>query len=178
MLRQIVGTAGFVFVTFLLRAMYSTMFALADELQNELCCTTAGEQAGEAVLRGEQTDGERAPHSVDEVDRHGADRVVDLVAMEAAEEPAAFPAPAPPTWAAARRSCHTAVSIRFCSARMMRLSVGLRPPNCCMSSAADAAAAAAAAAATASASRSSEASSSSSAAPASSPLLPSAAPTR
>jgi len=31
--RQIVGTAGFVFVTFLLRAVYSTMFALADGLQ-------------------------------------------------------------------------------------------------------------------------------------------------
>ena len=34
MLRQIVGTAAFVFVTFLLRAVYSTMFALANELQN------------------------------------------------------------------------------------------------------------------------------------------------
>ncbi len=33
--RQIVGTATFVFVTFLLRAVYSTMFALANELQNE-----------------------------------------------------------------------------------------------------------------------------------------------
>ena len=31
---RIVGTAGFVFVTFLLRAVYSTMFALANELQN------------------------------------------------------------------------------------------------------------------------------------------------
>ena len=31
---QIVGTAAFVFVTFLLRAVYSTMFALANELQN------------------------------------------------------------------------------------------------------------------------------------------------
>jgi hypothetical protein len=30
-----VGTAAFVFVTFLLRAVYSTMFALANELQNE-----------------------------------------------------------------------------------------------------------------------------------------------
>jgi hypothetical protein len=29
-----VGTAAFVFVTFLLRAVYSTMFALANELQN------------------------------------------------------------------------------------------------------------------------------------------------
>jgi hypothetical protein len=35
MLRQIVGTAAFVFVTFLLRAVYSTMFALANELQNQ-----------------------------------------------------------------------------------------------------------------------------------------------
>jgi hypothetical protein len=34
MRRQIVGTAAFVFVTFLLRAVYSTMFALANELQN------------------------------------------------------------------------------------------------------------------------------------------------
>ena len=33
--RQIVGTTAFVFVTFLLRAVYSTMFALANELQNE-----------------------------------------------------------------------------------------------------------------------------------------------
>jgi len=33
--RQIVGTAGFVFVTFLLRAMYTTMFALANGLQDE-----------------------------------------------------------------------------------------------------------------------------------------------
>ena len=32
---QIVGTAAFVFVTFLLRAVYSTMFALANELQND-----------------------------------------------------------------------------------------------------------------------------------------------
>jgi hypothetical protein len=32
--RQIVGTAAFVFVTFLLRAVFSTMFALANELQN------------------------------------------------------------------------------------------------------------------------------------------------
>jgi hypothetical protein len=32
---RIVGTAAFVFVTFLLRALYSTMFALANELQNE-----------------------------------------------------------------------------------------------------------------------------------------------
>ncbi len=32
---QIVGTAAFVFVTFLLRAVYSTMFALANELQNQ-----------------------------------------------------------------------------------------------------------------------------------------------
>ena len=32
--RQIVGTAAFVFVTFLLRAVYSTMFALANRLQN------------------------------------------------------------------------------------------------------------------------------------------------
>jgi hypothetical protein len=32
--QQIVGTAAFVFVTFLLRAVYSTMFALANELQN------------------------------------------------------------------------------------------------------------------------------------------------
>jgi hypothetical protein len=32
---QIVGTAAFVFVTFLLRAVYSTMFALANALQNE-----------------------------------------------------------------------------------------------------------------------------------------------
>jgi len=32
--RQIVGTAGFVFVTFLLRAVYSTMRAVADELQD------------------------------------------------------------------------------------------------------------------------------------------------
>ena len=32
--RQIVGTAAFVFVTFLLRAVYSTMLALAAELQN------------------------------------------------------------------------------------------------------------------------------------------------
>jgi len=31
---QIVGTAAFVFVTFLLRAVYSIMFALADQLQN------------------------------------------------------------------------------------------------------------------------------------------------
>jgi hypothetical protein len=31
--RQIVGTAGFVFLTFLLRAMYTTMFALANGLQ-------------------------------------------------------------------------------------------------------------------------------------------------
>jgi hypothetical protein len=30
-----VGTAAFVFVTFLLRAVYSTMFALANELQNQ-----------------------------------------------------------------------------------------------------------------------------------------------
>lgn len=44
---------------------------------------------------------------------------------------------------------------------MMRLSVGLRPPNCCISSEAEAAAAAACAAAAASASASSEASSSS-----------------
>jgi hypothetical protein len=35
MLRQIVGTTAFVFVTFLLRAVYSTMYALANELQNE-----------------------------------------------------------------------------------------------------------------------------------------------
>ena len=34
MQRQIVGTAAFVFVTFLLRAVYSTMFALANELQD------------------------------------------------------------------------------------------------------------------------------------------------
>ena len=34
MLLRIVGTAAFVFVTFLLRAVYSTMFALANELQN------------------------------------------------------------------------------------------------------------------------------------------------
>ena len=34
MLLRTVGTAGFVFVTFLLRAVYSTMFALANELQN------------------------------------------------------------------------------------------------------------------------------------------------
>jgi len=34
MRRQIVGTAAFVFVTFLLRAVYSTMFALGNELQN------------------------------------------------------------------------------------------------------------------------------------------------
>jgi hypothetical protein len=33
--RQIVGTAGFVFVTFLLRAVYSTMFAVSNELQGE-----------------------------------------------------------------------------------------------------------------------------------------------
>jgi len=33
--RQIVGTAGFVFVTFLLRAVYSTMFAIANELQDD-----------------------------------------------------------------------------------------------------------------------------------------------
>jgi len=33
--RQIVGTAGFVFVTFLLRAVYSTMFAVSNELQND-----------------------------------------------------------------------------------------------------------------------------------------------
>ena len=33
--RQIVGTVAFVFVTFLLRAVFSTMFALANELQNE-----------------------------------------------------------------------------------------------------------------------------------------------
>ncbi len=32
--RQIVGTAGFVFVTFLLRAVYSTMNAVTDELQD------------------------------------------------------------------------------------------------------------------------------------------------
>ncbi len=32
---QIVGTAAFVFVTFLLRAVYSAMFALGNELQNE-----------------------------------------------------------------------------------------------------------------------------------------------
>jgi hypothetical protein len=32
---QIVGTAAFVFVTFLLRAVYSTMLALANELQNQ-----------------------------------------------------------------------------------------------------------------------------------------------
>ena len=32
---RIVGTAAFVFVTFLLRAVYSTMFALANELQND-----------------------------------------------------------------------------------------------------------------------------------------------
>ena len=32
--RQIVGTTAFVFVTFLLRAVYSTMFALAYELQD------------------------------------------------------------------------------------------------------------------------------------------------
>jgi hypothetical protein len=31
---RIVGTAAFVFVTFLLRAVYSTMFALANQLQN------------------------------------------------------------------------------------------------------------------------------------------------
>ena len=34
MRRQIVGTAAFVFVTFLLRAVFSTMFALANQLQN------------------------------------------------------------------------------------------------------------------------------------------------
>ncbi len=34
MRRQIVGTAAFVFVTFLLRAVFSTMYALATELQN------------------------------------------------------------------------------------------------------------------------------------------------
>ena len=34
MLLRIVGTSAFVFVTFLLRAVYSTMFALANELQN------------------------------------------------------------------------------------------------------------------------------------------------
>jgi len=33
--RQVVGTAAFVFVTFLLRAVYSTMSALANGLQNE-----------------------------------------------------------------------------------------------------------------------------------------------
>ena len=33
--RQIVGTAGFVFVTFLLRAVYSAMFAIANELQDD-----------------------------------------------------------------------------------------------------------------------------------------------
>jgi len=33
--RQIVGTAAFVFVTFLLRAVYSTMFALANALQDD-----------------------------------------------------------------------------------------------------------------------------------------------
>ncbi len=32
---RIVSTATFVFVTFLLRAVYSTMFALANQLQNE-----------------------------------------------------------------------------------------------------------------------------------------------
>ena len=32
---RIVGTAAFVFVTFLLRAVYSTIYALANELQNE-----------------------------------------------------------------------------------------------------------------------------------------------
>ena len=32
---RIVGTTAFVFVTFLLRAVYSTMFALGNELQNE-----------------------------------------------------------------------------------------------------------------------------------------------
>jgi hypothetical protein len=32
---QIVGTAAFVFVTFLLRAVYSTMFALAIQLEND-----------------------------------------------------------------------------------------------------------------------------------------------
>jgi hypothetical protein len=32
---RIVGTAAFVFVTFLLRAVYSTMFALGNELQND-----------------------------------------------------------------------------------------------------------------------------------------------
>ena len=31
---QVLGTAAFVFVTFLLRAVHSTMFALANELQN------------------------------------------------------------------------------------------------------------------------------------------------
>jgi hypothetical protein len=32
---RIVGTAAFVFVTFLLRAVYSTMYALGNELQNK-----------------------------------------------------------------------------------------------------------------------------------------------
>ena len=32
---QVLGTAAFVFVTFLLRAVYSTMFALANQLQND-----------------------------------------------------------------------------------------------------------------------------------------------
>ena len=34
MRRQIAGTAAFVFVTFMLRAVYSTMFALGNELQD------------------------------------------------------------------------------------------------------------------------------------------------
>jgi hypothetical protein len=43
--RQIVGTAAFVFVTFLLRAVYSTMYALSTELQNAgnfVSCPSSG----------------------------------------------------------------------------------------------------------------------------------------
>jgi hypothetical protein len=42
--RQIVGTAAFVFVTFLLRAVFSTMNALANALQNDnaACPTLCG----------------------------------------------------------------------------------------------------------------------------------------
>jgi len=36
--RQIAGTAGFVFVTFLLRAVFTTIFALANGLQNDDSC--------------------------------------------------------------------------------------------------------------------------------------------
>jgi hypothetical protein len=50
--RQIVGTAAFVFVTFLLRAVYSTMFAVSNELQNDcvLCDSNNSSVAPHANL--------------------------------------------------------------------------------------------------------------------------------